>query len=73
MIEFEQRRNLKIPFIIKIYRKKSKKPFCEVEVPDETYLDKLNDELNKEGKYLKCWNVIILKEDFDYATIEEEI
>lgn len=73
MLEFDKYRKANKLFVIKIYKKKIKKPFCEVEVPDDTYLKNVYEELNKEGKYVQFWNVIIPKEDFDYATIEEEI
>ena len=64
---------IKPKLIIKIFRKNSKKPFCEFEIQDKTLFDKLLTDLNdlNETRFIKFGPLIFDKYDFDYATYEE--
>lgn len=60
-------------YVIKIFIKKEKKAFCEVEVPAQDYLNSFYDTLcnTKDSGLVMYGSIIFWKSDFDYATIEK--
>ncbi len=57
-------------FVIKIYKTKRKRPFCHIYTDHLEDFNRLANEVKLPGPYLHFEQIIMLKKDFDYATIE---
>lgn len=57
-------------YVIKIYKMKRKRPFCHIYTDRLEDFNRLANEVKLPGPYLHFEQIIMLKKDFDYATIE---
>lgn len=52
--------------IIQIFKKHNKSVFCEIEVPDDSYLKDLQVQLNSTARFILFGDLLIDKSEIDY-------
>ena len=74
MMKSKKTKKKKKFYAIKIFLKNKRACFCEIEVPDETFLKSFYEEVNSKKEYEVVYYhlVIFRKEDFDYAIIVQK-
>ena len=58
--------------IIQIFKKHDKKVFCEIEVPDESYLKDLQTQLNSPTKFILFGDLLVDKSEIDYIIFKNK-